>query len=375
MELKVYLNTLLRKWWIVLPTFLITLTAGIVFTYLQPSIYRATATYVVVPSTILGTVKDFANGMDMLGRRAEIATTFADVAASRRIKNLAADSISLATRDVYDVSSKLRAGTNILEFSVEGPDPTIARDLANAVGAMTEEYVKGSYEVFILLPLDEATTPISRVSPNRSLYIILTTILSLVLGGGLAFLSAYLETPIDPIPGFNIIDKQTGVYNRDYFLRRLSEEMVRAKRNKYPLSVALLRVDNLGLLKGINSEKTRIELLYQVATLARQYLREEDILAYLENDTFAVLLMDMSGENAKAIMEYLQTQVGLVLLRSANNGPKLNLKGIVGISTYSHNGTSRDDLVALADRALHLAEVNDDNTYLIDSASMDHQNA
>lgn len=373
MELRVYLNILLKKWWIVLPTFLITLTAGIVFTYTQSAVYRATATYVVVPSSAFGSVKDFAGGLDMLGRRDEIATTFAEIASSQQIKKLALDALSLESGRNYLVSSKLRAGTNILEFTVEGPDPIVVRDLANAVGVTTEEYVKGSYEIFSLRALDEATVPTGRVSPNISLYLSLTTILGLVLGAGLAFLSAYLETPLDPIPDFNIVDKQTGIYNKEYFLRRLSVEMVRAKRNRYPLSVALMRIDKLGLLNGLNSAKIHAELLHQVATLTKQYLREEDILAYFEKDTFAILLPDMTGENAKAVVEYLQARVGWIPLQSANNGTKFNLKGIIGVTTYNHNGTSRDDLVNQASRALQMAEVNDSgNAYLIDSTLTDH---
>src|SRR6185503_14601801 len=123
MELKIYLNILLKKWWIVLPTFLVTLTAGIIFTYTQALVYSAKATYVVAPSSAYGTVKDFAGGLDMLGRRDEIATTFAEIAASQTIKKQALDSLSLDSGRNYSVSSKLRAGTNILEFTVTGPDP------------------------------------------------------------------------------------------------------------------------------------------------------------------------------------------------------------------------------------------------------------
>lgn len=366
MELRVYLNILLKKWWIVLPTFLITLTAGIVFTYSQTPIYRATATYVVAPSPSFGDVKSFASGLDLLGRRDEIATTFAEIASSRSVKEQAMNSISLDSGSQYAVVSKLRAGTNIIEFSVEGPNPTVTHDLANAVGTITEEYVKGSYEAFILRSLDEATIPRSPISPNKSLNLTLIVILGLVLGGGLAYLSAYLDMPAISKESLDILDSETGVYNKDYFLRRLSNEMVRAKRNRYPLSVSLMRIDNLDMLKGNGSVKASADILRQVAALSKQFLREEDIVAYLGDNTFGVLLPDMTGENAKAVMEYLQTRVGLVPLQSVTDGVKLNLKGMVGVSTYNHNGTSRDDLVSQADRAMRLAEVNENgNVYLI----------
>lgn len=375
MELKVYLNILLKKWWIVLPTFLVTLTAGIIFTYMQTPVYSATASYVVVPSSSFGTGENFAGGLDLLSRREQIATTFSEIASSRRIKDEASSSLSLNSDRAYSVSSSLLNGTNIIEFTAQGPDPAITRDLANAIGVATEEYVRGFYEVFNLRLLDEATVPRNPISPNKSLNIILAAVFGLILGGGLAFLSEYLGAPLSSAFSVNIIDGQTGAYNRDYFLQRLGEEMVRAKRNRYPLSLALMRIDNLGLLKGINAVKVQTDMLRQVAMLTGQYLREEDIVAHLESNVFAILLPDTTGENAKAIMEYLQTRVAWTPFESAISEAKFNLKSIVGIVNYGNNGTGRDELVAKANRALELAEVeHNGKAYLISDLTSQENN-
>jgi GGDEF domain-containing protein len=120
-----------------------------------------------------------------------------------------------------------------------------------------------------------------------------------------------------------------------------------------------MRIDDLTLIRGNDSSRVRSELLRQVAVLTNQYLREEDIVAYLENYIFALLLPDVTGENAKALMEYLQTRIAWTPFES-DVGIKFNLKGIVGITAYTHNGTSPDELVANANRALQLAEVDDD---------------
>jgi diguanylate cyclase (GGDEF)-like protein len=365
MEVKAYLQVLLRKWWIVIPAFLITLVSGIIFTYTRAPVYSAVATYVVVPSSSFSDIGSFANGLDMLGRREEIATTFAEIASSRKIRELADSSLPFEPGLDYTVSSKLRAGTNIIEITVEGPDPIIVRDLASSVGAAIEEYVQGLYEVFVLVPLDEAIIPERPISPNKPLNLALSAVFGLVLGAGLAFLSDYLETPLISAISMNIIDDETGVYNKEYFLRRLSEEMVRARRNRYPLSLGLMRVDNLALIKGGDSAKVRAEMLRQVAIMAGQYLREEDIVARLDDDILALVLPDMTGENAKALMEYFQTRIAWTPFQSAINGVKINLKSVVGITAYNHNGTSRDELVAMANRALQLAEVEDDGKALL----------
>lgn len=365
MELKKYLHVLIKKWWIVIPTFLITFSWGMVSTYTATPIYSAAASYIVVPSSSFSDVGAFASGLDILGRREAIATTFTEIASSRNLKRLAVDSLDGVSGRDYSVGAELRAGTNIIEVVVKGPDPVVARDLANAIGSATEEYVRGLYEVFILLPLDEATVPRKPTSPNISLNLILSAILGLVLGGGLAALSEYLETPLHPSISVNIIDEKTGVYNTDYLLHRLGEEMIRAKRNRYPLALALIRFGNLDLLKGHDSTKVRTELLFQAATVINQSLREEDIVAPFEKDTFAILLPDMTGRNAQATMEYIQTLIARTPFQLPNNN-RFNLKGTVGVVTYSHNGSSLDELVTKATQALQLAEVDQNGkTHLI----------
>ena len=368
MELKIYLQIILKKWWIVVPTLLITITTGVVMTFSQIPQYSTSAIYVVVPSSSFSNVRNFADGLDILGRREEIATTFAEIASSRTIKNLAIENQALSPEvaSEYKVGSTLREGTNIIEITVDGPDPTYARDLANGVGDAVVEYVQGMYEVFRLSPLDEATRPKKPISPNIPFNIALVSVLGLVLGIGVAFLSEYLDMPLQTASvNLSIIDETTGMYNKNYLLQRLGEEMIRSKRNRYPLSLALLRFSNLELLKGGNSSKARHDLLHQAAMVINQSLREEDIVAPFQEDTFAVLLPDMTGENAQATMEYLQTLIAWTPFQLPDN-KRFNLKGTVGIVTYGHNGTSRDQLVAKATEALQLAEVSHDGkAYLI----------
>lgn len=369
MELRTYFRILVKKWWIVIPVFLVTLTAGIVFTYTTAPVYSVTTTYVVVPSSSFGDGKSFASGLDILARREEIATTFAELASSRRIKGMAASSLSLQTGRNYSVRSRLRAGTNIIEITVEGPDPVIASALANAVGASIEEYVQGLYEVFTLVLVDEATPPESPISPNIPLNLTLSILFGLVLGVGLAFLSEYLETPLISPVSVNIIDENTGAYNRGYFLRRLGGEMARARRNEYSLSLALMRVDSLAPPNGADSDKVNAEIRRQVATLTSQYLREEDIVAQYDDDVLGLLLPDITAENAKALIEQLQKRIALTTFQSGTNGAKFNLRSAVGITAYNHNGASGDELLALAYRALQQAEVGDDGKALIVTGS------
>jgi diguanylate cyclase (GGDEF)-like protein len=360
MELRIYLQILLRKWWIVLSTFLVTLTATIVLTYTQTPTYKSVATFVIKPNTSFGDMKSFANGLDMLSRRTEIATTYAEVAGSRLIRQEAVEELGLSQEQKkgLSVDGQLLAGTNVIEIIAEGSDPVLVRDFANVVGAKTMVYVQGLYETYDLKPLDEAARPSSPVKPNKTLNLALGATLGLALGGGLAFLSEYLQAPLEKTTNFGIFDDETGAYSGRYFRQRLREEMSRARRNAYPLSLALMNVDQLEAVGTSLSPQARSEALRKVVVFLRQYLREEDILARLGGTVFALLLPDVPGEEARAMMEQLQTRIAWTPFEIERSGVKLNLSSAAGVTAYRYNGTGQDEFLSEASRALQQAEAS-----------------
>jgi diguanylate cyclase (GGDEF)-like protein len=354
MELKVYLRVLARKWWLTLPIFLIAFTSTVVFTFAQRPTYEATATFVVAPG---GYFENFAYGLDLLSRRSEISSTYAEVANSRLVKNLAAEELGLSPgqRESLSVNGRLLAGTNVLAITAYGNDPILVRDFANLVGDKMVLYVEDLYEAFELQPLDQATIPTSPIAPDKKLNLALGGILGLILGMGIAFLAEYLQAPLEHVANFGILDSETGAYNKDYFLQRLREEMSRANRNSYPLSLALMNVDHLGVTNSLSSQ-VRSEMLRQAATLVKRHLRDEDIIAHIRGTVFGFLLPDMSGEKAKETVERLQARIAYTLFEMEENAIKLNLSGTASVVTYQFDGVRHDELLMQATRALEEAE-------------------
>lgn len=360
MELKLYFQILLKKWWVAIPTLLITFIATVVLTFTQPPTYESQATFIVSISETVGEIRDATSTLNLLSREEAIAGTYAEIAMSRLIRREARQTLGISTEG-YRVASRLLAGTNVLEVSVQGPDPNVVRDLTNQIGEQTIQHGNELYTTFRLSFLDEAVTPIRPISPNIVQNLLLGAVLGLILGTGLAFLVEYLtQTPIQSAITVNIMDPEIGVYNQRYFMQRLSQEMIRAKRNRYPLSLALIRIDNLTLWEGGTNQEVRTDILRQVGVLVDDYLREEDVVAFFNSNVFSCLLPDTTGENAKALMEYIQTRIAWTPFQSNLTGVKFNLKSIIGIVTYNHDDTSRDELIDAAKRALELAEVSDD---------------
>jgi diguanylate cyclase (GGDEF)-like protein len=363
MELKTYLRVLIKQWWIVLPVFLITFAATTYLTLNQTPIYSSTATFVVAPSAIYEDARSSVAGLDTLSRRAEIASTYGEVASSHTVTQAALDKLELPPEQRRDlkIRGQLLSGTNILRITVEAPDPAIARDVADAVGAETIEYAKTLYEAFTLVPLDEANLSKRPIKPAKRLNIALGGIFGLFLGAGLGFLADYLRTPLDSIISLSVLDSETGVYSKDFFLQRLDTEMARAKRQRYPLSMALLNIDQMGMIRGARSAQAQSEILRKTAALLKHYLREEDLVAYFGDATFALLLPDATGEAAQATLERLQTRLTWTPIELERSGLKVNLSSVFGVAAFDPDGMDRDELIRKASQAMHNGGTNRDS--------------
>jgi diguanylate cyclase (GGDEF)-like protein len=247
------------------------------------------------------------------------------------------------------------AGTNILRITVEAPGAVEARDIANAIGAETIEYVQTLYEPYVLRPLDAATVRLKAVRPSKPMTIVLGAIFGLLLAAGIAFLADHLRTPLETTFGVSVLDPEIGVYSRDFFMQRLGVEMTRAKRQQYPLSLALLNIDHLGMIRGSRSAQAENEILRKTAVYLKRSLREEDLIAYVGDATFALVLPDVGGDEANATVEKLQTRLAWTPIELERSGMKVNLTTVAGVATLDHDGISRDELIASADRAMHHA--------------------
>ena len=360
MELRTYLQILVKRWWIVVPVFVITVAFTALFTLSQAPVYSATATFVVSPSPSSLDARGVLSGLDALGGKSLVANTYAEVATSRAVREEAAGALGLDPLQSGPLvaGSKLRAGTNVIEITVEGTDPVLAAAFANEVGNSTVSYVAKLYEVYDLKPLDAATLPVDPVRPNVKLNLVLGAILGLALGAGLAFAFEYLHIPAETKRKAGILDEESGACNEDYFDHRLTEEMEQARRGQYPLSVALLNVDPSRVIQQSVPAEFAGHALRMVTAFCQQHLQEEDVLARLHGTTFGVLLPDMSENEARALLEELQTQMNRTNFEIKRCGVNLHLHGACGLACYDGNGTGRHVLLARAHDALRRAEAD-----------------
>ena len=194
MSLEAVKLFLQRYWWLILLAFAFGFGSTAVFTSLRAPTYRATTTLVVGPNESLKTPREVVDSLNTLDRRSVVAT-FAKLPSSRTVRERAQGQLQLneAQLKPYDVRTVVVPDTNVLEVSVEGPDPRTVAAFADAVAQQTTQYTREFYDIYGMKVLDRAQEPTERVGPGLSRTLLVGATLGLLIGVGVASVFDYLR--------------------------------------------------------------------------------------------------------------------------------------------------------------------------------------
>ncbi len=148
------------------------------------------------PDAALAVSRDAITSLDTLDKRSVIVT-YAEFLNSTRIYNETIQSLQLdpevMKRD-YAITTAALPDANILELSVEGPDPSVAVVVANTLGQRAVSEIKELYQVFDISMLDPAVIPDEPVRPQPLRDSALAIALGLVIGAALAIIVGQAQT-------------------------------------------------------------------------------------------------------------------------------------------------------------------------------------
>jgi diguanylate cyclase len=170
------------------------------------------------------------------------------------------------------------------------------------------------------------------------------------------FFLEYLQSPLEKKTSFGIVDHSSGASNKQYFMQRLREELVRARRYNYPLALGLMNVDLHKTIKKSIPPESQGEALQIVTSILEQSLRKEDVLVWMDGTIIGLLLPNTMADEAKAVLEQLQERLTEISFDLQKNGVVLNLSVASGLVPYDWNGTRVDEMISKGYRALRIAE-------------------
>jgi diguanylate cyclase (GGDEF)-like protein/PAS domain S-box-containing protein len=149
-------------------------------------------------------------------------------------------------------------------------------------------------------------------------------------------------------------DHLTGLSNRRRFLQDLSHEIRRVERQGQLGVLLLLDLDHLKLVNDTAGHAAGDQIIVQVAGLLKRASREQDFVARISGDEFAIAYAAMSEqqgvEKARQLLERINA------LKPRFGGRTLNITASIGMVTFPHEGKVPVELMAKADAAICAAK-------------------
>ncbi len=158
-----------------------------------------------------------------------------------------------------------------------------------------------------------------------------------------------------------VTDGLTGLANRRLFDKQLETEWLRASREKSPVSLLLVDVDQFKAYNDIYGHPAGDECLRTIAkAIASAARRPGDLVARYGGEELVVLLPDLDEAGATAVAEDIRAKVEALRLRHEASFPSRILTVSIGSATrvpsLDRSRIGPADLIALADDALYRAK-------------------
>ena len=164
-------------------------------------------------------------------------------------------------------------------------------------------------------------------------------------------------------------DGLTGLPNRNLLRQRMDEILLHARRNSDKGAVLILGLDNFKAVNDTLGHGIGDKLLRAVAKRLRSMLREEDTLARLNSDEFAVVQSGLARpEDTVLLARRLLEAIGEPYLLG---GHSVAVGASIGIAMAPGDGDESEKLLKHADMALSRAKNDSRGTFSFFEAGMD----
>ena len=157
----------------------------------------------------------------------------------------------------------------------------------------------------------------------------------------------------------SVKDDLTGLYNWNYMVSRLDEEIGRAVTYQRPCSLILVDIDNFKNYSIARGQLAAESILKKVADLLKQGLVEPiDKVGRIGDDEFAVILPEKNKKRAIGIAEEIRKAIEKL---SPSELPTDKITASMGVSENPLDGSSADQLWDKARSAVKQAKAGEKN--------------
>ncbi|RMD81388.1 MAG: GGDEF domain-containing protein, partial [Lentisphaerae bacterium] len=150
-------------------------------------------------------------------------------------------------------------------------------------------------------------------------------------------------------------DTLTGLCNRRMFFESGYREFLRSRRYGYPLSIVLMDVDHFKRINDTLGHPVGDQVLEHVAETLTQHVREQDMLARIGGEEFAVLLPYTDLRGAIEMAERLREAIAAARLAQPD-AASVSVTVSLGVAIGRDEDTRLEDMLSRADKAMYEAK-------------------
>ena len=147
-----------------------------------------------------------------------------------------------------------------------------------------------------------------------------------------------------------IEDEVSTLYSRRHFDLRLPEEINRALRFKRDLSVVLIDIKGYDEYLEKRGQKVVDRLIQGLGLMIKDFIRKTDIACRYEANMFAVILPEMSVEEAAGIAQKIADTAGLIALETSVKGAPGRAALGCGVAMFAQGKGDRQEITAAAEQ-------------------------
>lgn len=157
-------------------------------------------------------------------------------------------------------------------------------------------------------------------------------------------------------------DQLTGLLNRRGFDTAMMRELARARRQRSPLSLALLDIDDFKCINDRHGHAAGDMALRHFAQLISAALRKTDTFARLGGEEFVIVLPDTSLQNAADTLDRIQKALADHPLKSGRK--RIGLRFSAGL-THFDGKQDINALINAADAGMYQAKEAGKNRIIV----------
>ena len=189
-----------------------------------------------------------------------------------------------------------------------------------------------------------------------------------LLVGTLALQTATDLNQVSALRRENILDPLIGIYNRRHFDLKMTEEIERAHRYNFQLSMLLLDIDHFKNVNDTYGHYIGDLVLKSLGHLLLKNVRKTDIVARYGGEEIAVIATHTSVPTAADLAERLRQVVETSVMVPADDQEDrqaVTISVSIGVAGLDQQIVDRQSLIERTDEALYKAKQNGRNRVVV----------